>query len=517
MSAILKKEQLHTNEVICQKYSQTSVDCDVIVPDINPDILKVLEVDGFVSIKEKSIRQGKIYVHGTAYMTMLYVPDGEVLSKVKALVTTQEFVHTIDVPSTDDDVTLCLEIEPESFNHTLINSRKVNLRCTVGINAKLTTHKSIELATDIEDASGNICTDTANIRICNAIVNSENRLNICEQLELPSGKPGIGELLKTTVCPQSLEFTLSEGEATAKGQVRICSLYSSVDDGSIQFVEYTIPFEKEFELPGAEDDMEGEIEYTLTDMYCEIRDDSDGEPRILGIDLGLCALIKGMYTNELAVIKDAYSLYGIATITSREISLEQLMDNTTAQITHKTSASLPGQLPEIYQVCNVSAQSSVDRLTSENDEITLFGHIKCNILYLSSDEAMPLCSFEEISEFTHTFHVSNADAHTLCDAKVFTEHVGYTMNGGDSLDLRIVLGLNVRSFKNENFTQITDIEVSEPEDKKPDPCIIIYFVQHGDTLWKIAKKYRTTVAALMECNNLSSDRLDIGQQLRICR
>ena len=130
---------------------------------------------------------------------------------------------------------------------------------------------------------------------------------------------------------------------------------------------------------------------------------------------------------------------------------------------------------------------------------------------------MPLCSFEEISEFTHTFHVSNADAHTLCDAKVFTEHVGYTMNGGDSLDLRIVLGLNVRSFKNENFTQITDIEVSEPEDKKPDPCIIIYFVQHGDTLWKIAKKYRTTVAALMECNNLSSDRLDIGQQLRICR
>lgn len=517
MSAILKKELVHTNEVICQKYSQTTVDCDVIVPDINPDILKVLEVDGFVSIKEKSIRQGKVYVNGIVSMTVLYAPDGEVMNKVKSLVTTQEFVHTVDVTSADDDATISIEVEPEAFNHTLINSRKVNLRCTVGINVKLTLRKQFELATDISDQSGNICADTTNIRICNTVVNSENRLNICEQLELPSGKPAIGELLKTTIFPQSLELTLAENEATAKGQIRICSLYSSTDDGTVQFCEYTIPFEKEFDLPGAEDDMEGEIEYSLTDMYCEIRDDSDGEPRILGIDLGLCALIKGMRTNDLSVIEDAYALCGTANISSQEITLEQLMDNTTAQLTHKTTVTLPEQLPEIYQVCNVSAVASVDRLTAENNEITLFGHIKCNILYLSSDDTMPLCSFTETSEFSHTFHMSGADAHTICDAKVFTEHIGYTMNGGNSLDLRAVLGLNVRSFKNESITQITDIDITEPDDEKPGPCIIIYFVQPGDSLWKIAKKYRTTVAALMECNNLSSNHLDIGQQLRICR
>ena len=37
----------------------------------------------------------------------------------------------------------------------------------------------------------------------------------------------------------------------------------------------------------------------------------------------------------------------------------------------------------------------------------------------------------------------------------------------------------------------------------------------GDSLWKIARRYNTTVAALMATNNLSSDRLVAGQLLRV--
>ena len=48
MSVLLKKEKVPASEVICQKYSQTTIDCDVIVPDINPDIRRILDVSGFV-------------------------------------------------------------------------------------------------------------------------------------------------------------------------------------------------------------------------------------------------------------------------------------------------------------------------------------------------------------------------------------------------------------------------------------------------------------------------------------
>ncbi len=42
-----------------------------------------------------------------------------------------------------------------------------------------------------------------------------------------------------------------------------------------------------------------------------------------------------------------------------------------------------------------------------------------------------------------------------------------------------------------------------------------YIVQKGDTLYGIAKKYNTSVNAIKKDNNLTNDRLYIGQQLKI--
>ena len=136
---------------------------------------------------------------------------------------------------------------------------------------------------------------------------------------------------------------------------------------------------------------------------------------------------------------------------------------------------------------------------------------------MSNDEEVPLGSFSGASEFTHTFSVPGSTGNTICDAKIFTEHISYTLNGGGSIDLRAVLGLSLRSYKNEIITPITSIDIIEETDEKAKPYITIYFAQNGDTLWNIAKRYKTTVDALKECNGLTDDKLSIGQQIRICR
>lgn len=516
MSVMLKKEKIQTGDVVCQKYSQTTVECDVIVPDVKPDILKILEVSGYISVSEKSVRSGKVCVQGTVNMTVLYAPDGDVMSRVKSLSASQEFNHAIDVGNADADSALTLEVEPESFNYSLINSRKVSLRCVTGISAKLTRIDEFEIADGTEEADG-VCTDSKKIRLCNTAVNCETGFVLREQLELPSGKPTIGEILKTTVFPQSTEFSFTDGRAVVKGQVRVCTLYTSVDDGSVQFTEHTIPFSETLEVGGAEEDMEGEIEYSVSDIYCEVRDDSDGEPRILGAEISLNALIRGLRICELDVICDAYSLDGETEICSEQRNVEQLIDNTTAGLTHKATVSIPETYPEITQICDVSASASVDRITCENGEITVFGHVTSTVLYISNDERIPLGSFTDNSEFSHTFAVPGASSDTICDAKVYVEHVSYNLGSGSSIDMRVVLGLSVRSYKTESISPITDITVIQPENEIRRPCITIYFVQSGDTLWKIAKRYKTTVDALMECNDLTSDHLSIGQQIKICR
>lgn len=52
---------------------------------------------------------------------------------------------------------------------------------------------------------------------------------------------------------------------------------------------------------------------------------------------------------------------------------------------------------------------------------------------------------------------------------------------------------------------------------KPDPIQLhrIHTVQAGESLWKIARKYQTTVDAITKLNRLESDRLKLGAKLQI--
>lgn len=99
----------------------------------------------------------------------------------------------------------------------------------------------------------------------------------------------------------------------------------------------------------------------------------------------------------------------------------------------------------------------------------------------------------------------------------------YTVQKGDSLysiakrfntTVPNLIELNNLSSNILQIGQILKINnSSEPE--KPNNNTGIYIVQKGDSLWKIANENNTTVSELMSLNNLSSNILQIGQQIKL--
>ena len=511
----LLKEEIPIGEVICQKCSQTRVESDIIVPDIKPDIKKILDVSGNVCITQKQVQQDKVFVQGTVFMNILYVPDGEVVGRIKNLTVSKEFNHTIDCRGAMPDMQLTAESEIASVDYTPVNSRKLNLRCTLNIGVKVIKTSTMLFSTDVEE-NEHIALKKDRLRIISATDTAECKIILREQLELPSGKPTIGEILKITAIPSSTELCMMENKAVAKGQVRICILYNADDEiNSIQFMEYTLPFTEIIDAIGVTEDMDGEIEYSLNDIYHEIREDSDGESRAVGIELVISAGLKGNRITDIDSITDAYSLKFPLSLSTKSYKIEQLLENSFAEISQKDTAHLPSMMPDIARVCDVNSKASIDNISVNNGEINVFGKIITNILYLSENEETPISSFNHASEFTHTFTLPDVDDKTICDARTYTNHVSYTLNGDGSLDLKFIIGLSVKFLITREVTLIDNIDKNELDNFAPNPCIAIYFVQKGDSLWKIAKHYHTTVENIKTLNELDCDTIYPGQQIKI--
>ena len=133
----LKTERFDICRTVAMKFGRTVVDDTLIVPDIKPDIKKILDVSARSYITDITPGQDKIHIEGTAKATVLYLPDGDVIGNTKALVMSREFSYTIDAKGTTADDQVTAESEIGSVDSTLINSRKVNIRLGINIGAKI--------------------------------------------------------------------------------------------------------------------------------------------------------------------------------------------------------------------------------------------------------------------------------------------------------------------------------------------------------------------------------------------
>ncbi len=95
----------------------------------------------------------------------------------------------------------------------------------------------------------------------------------------------------------------------------------------------------------------------------------------------------------------------------------------------------------------------------------------------------------------------------------------YIVMSGDSLwKIANQYGLTVNQLKQLNNLTSDNLEIGQELKIKNNMAkdeTNIYTVKAGDSLWKIASQYGLTVNQLKQLNNLTSDNLEIGQKLKI--
>jgi nucleoid-associated protein YgaU len=518
MSLELIKEVVRINQLIGADTTQTIVENDIIVPDVKPDIAHILLLDGDVYVKSAETVQEKLLVNGSIRYKILYVSD-DPEQPVKSINTSMSFNYSMDIPNTRQGMKCRVKCDIEHMEYEILNSRKVNTKVIISLSGKVENEFEQSIVKDFDGVEGmQILRSAASVN--SYIGHSQVGCPVLETLEIPAGKPAIREILRNDIKITGKDYKLTEDKVVAKGELNISTLYIGDDEsGSIQFMEHEIPFTQFLDLPGIDEDSICEVDFDIADAAFTAEEDSDGELRQLKSEVMLNIFAEGSGHKEIELIEDAYSPASRMNIEKEPFNIEEFVSETKSQLILKETTEIGEDSPDISEVFNVLSKPSLSECKISDDHAAIEGVMVVKILYIVNNAEQPVfCCSREIP-FKHSMDIKGLRAGMDCNIDMNIENSSYSMASSKEVEIRFVVGVTAKVTSQVSIPTIVRVTEVPLDDKRMMslPSITIYFAQSGDTLWKIAKRYYTTIDEIKRVNSTAAETLNPGDQIIIPR
>lgn len=477
------------------------VEGDVIVPDIKPDILSLINVDGNVFINKKDVRDGKVNLDGSIEVFALYVADDDKAS-IKGLNALLNFNENIDIPEAKEGMITVVNYKLIGIENKILNSRKISMKCSIEMDIKVIGEEEIEVTKDLLEP-GNIQYQKENICLSELVGAACQRVDVKENVMLNDGMPSISEILKTKLNIINCGYKISYNKILVKADLRVNVVYVADNDTmSVETFNTLIPVAGFIDLNGVSDKDLISIDTTLSSAYIKpIYQDLKANGINVEVQIEVCA--KAYSDKTLEVLSDLYNPVYELNIENQRVILKQNIDAKNEEI----DLSQVLTIPELSNAAllDLIVIPSINEMKRNGNRVTVEGNANIEILYYDREKKKIDIKKIELP-YQKTF-----DSNCV-DINIVVSNLEYTLRDNGQLDLKIVLKVICEDVKNINLNLITKIEQTDIKNV-PVASLVIYYVQPGDTLWGIAKKFKTTVELIKSSNNLKDDVIYPYQQL----
>lgn len=147
----IKKESVRALRVKSKASSQVTFDEDYNIPDIKPDVGRMIQSKGDMVMDEVRLSDGRAFLRGNLNVDLLYVgeDEGEIYS-LSAKLPMEEIINLEGIAGGDK---MCLKWEIEDLSLYVIHSRKLNIKAIVTFYAVVDEPTEIRLPISVGDES----------------------------------------------------------------------------------------------------------------------------------------------------------------------------------------------------------------------------------------------------------------------------------------------------------------------------------------------------------------------------
>ena len=512
----LRKEEVQMLRVKSKATSQVTFDVDYNVPDVKPDIGRMIQNKGDVAIDEVRLSDGHAFLKGSLQADLLYV--GEEEGNVYSLSAKLPMEETLNLEGIVSGDKMCLKWEIEDLSLHVIHSRKLNIKAIVTLYAVVDDLTGLRLPVDLDEEGISVKKKQTDV-LCLA-VHKKDTLRVKEEITLVSNKPNIAELIWHTIEVRGLDLRPEENSVKVKGELFVFILYAGDDENNpLQWLEYSLPFHGEVECAGCTEDMIPNIEVSIINQGMDVKPDADGEERLLVADVVLELDMK-LYREETHdLILDVYTPLKECVPHGRPEILESLLIRNFSKCRVSDRVEVKETQGKVLQICHSRGKIKIDKTEIVPDGIQVEGIVHMKVLYIVSNDDMPFYSMEAMIPFTHVVEARGITPECVYYLKTDLEQLSTTMVDSDQIEVKAMVSLNVLVLKREE-----EIIISSVEEKPLDmmkirnmPGITVYMVKPGDTLWDIARRFYTTVEEICQLNELEEASIEPCQPLLLVK
>ena len=501
----ITKETLNVNKVICEKREMINVQGDMIVPDSKPDILNTISTSGNVCIYKKEIMDGKIRIDGNILTYIMYLADGST-DNVRGLNTGLDFSETINIPELQ--IGMNVEVTPtvKFIECKVINGRKIGIRVTLEMSMKVYSKEVVNIVTEMHD--DNIQVLSQNMKVNSLLGDGSTKAFVKENIAIPS-TDNLAEILNVQICLVDKDIKISYNKVLAKSEVEIKMVYLT-EDGRICTTHSRLPLVGFIDMPNIKEENICETSYMIRNVVIK---PNAVEEHTVYIEMEVEISCMAYEEKEIKTIQDMYC-------PGEKMEFDKTMINTISNKQCKKNVCNIREkvnVPELENgnIIDVAINPIINKENKMNGKVMYEGEMEMNFIF-TDNSAVGVNTKKVTVPFEQTVdgidNVENCKVETRIDV-----NSQEFQNQGGVVAANVDLNFETDTYRNLAIPVIDNISTEELENLE-DYSVIIYVVKSGDTLWKIAKRFGSTVDDIIRVNGIERpDKLNVAEKIYIPR
>lgn len=487
---------ISVSEVVFDGQTEQGVELDYVLPDYYPEIFKILSCRLIPSILSYSmLGDAKLSLDGCVDIKVMYLAEGS--SDIYCIEQRYTYTKSVDLgrSTAAENVVVRLEPKPDYCNCRAVSGRRIDVRGAVSTKIRITDIKTCEipaLPTGLQIKS-------QQLDCCGRLLSVEKQFSCKEEIE--TGAHGLAFIVRSSAIPKINDIRIIADKAVIKGMITIYAAYGikqpdSSGSAELENMTADIPISQIIDLEGVDDSFSCSADMDILNLELSCNADSG----IIGCNILATVRVRCTQRNTVEIPCDVYSTEYETTYSVKPTRLIKSSGRLERQLSVKTECSAGDT--EIANVLDCSADIFNLSCRIEDGNPLLMGTV-CYKALCRSAEGIPCC-IEKQEGFEIPITADSGQDITELEFSARCCDTDYSIRSDGALDItaRIEFTANVYDCGSVDMIERVMVDEEKPRTAENNYALRICYADGEEDCWSIAKRYGTSVEAVMNENDI---------------